>query len=297
MQSSGQSPAQASDRASARASANDQTQAAQVPHVSEAASPHEEDTGCPRHKDEHEDAHDDLEPGGVRLTGQRFFGGLFILFVAVPLVYLGGFLAGRSALEEELALASDIPKSAVEQPDVSEEASGEPDGKDAARDRARNGRKGEESDDGILKPQELAFSRFLRAAPGEKVSEPKPLQNLPPAVPKDDPAAVPMTPGMSPASATGGPPEKPEQTASLYDFVYQVAAFRTQEDAETARIQIEAEGFRSRLEHNGSLYIVLLLSRGPLSRVNEIMETTTKLRLGTPIERSRKAVLLPIGQR
>ena len=243
---------------------------------------------------------------GVRLTGQRFFGGLFVLFVAIPLVYLGGFLAGRSALEEELMQASHMPKSVIEEPSRDKDAgAGEKDGK---------GQDLEDADDGILRPQDLLFARFLRAAPGEKVPEPRPFENLPPAVPRDasngdasngasndasngssngETAQPPMAPGMSPASAGGAP----AQDTGLYDFVFQVAAFRRQEDAETTRIQLEAEGFRSRLEHNGSLYLVLLLSRGPLSRVDEIMETTARLRLGTPIERSRKAVPLPVGQR
>ena len=62
-------------------------------------------------------------------------------------------------------------------------------------------------------------------------------------------------------------------------------------------MQLEAEGFRSRLETQGRLYLVLLLTRGPLSRVGEVQALMQRLRLGVPIERSRRAVLRPIGQR
>lgn len=227
---------------------------------------------------------------GVQLTGQRFFGCLFLLFVAMLVVYMAGVMVGRHQLDRELLWAEKMPQEKSEESAKPQDAGGE---EEASQEGSADGSR-------ILKPQELAFSRFLRAAPGEKVSEPKPLENFKPFVPATNSTAVvqvPMAPGMSPATAGGGPPEKPERAAELYDFVFQVAAFRSPADAEETRIQLEAEGFRSRLEKNGRLHIVLLLSRGPLSRIQEIREVTERLHLGAPIERSRKAVLRPIGVR
>lgn len=227
---------------------------------------------------------------GVQLTGQRFFGCLFLLFVAMLVVYMAGVMVGRHQLDRELLWAEKMPQEKSEESAKPQDAGGE---EEASQEGSADGSR-------ILKPQELAFSRFLRAAPGEKVSEPKPLENFKPFVPATNSTTVvqvPMAPGMSPATAGGGPPEKPETAAELYDFVFQVAAFRSSADAEETRIQLEAEGFRSRLEKNGRLHIVLLLSRGPLSRIQEIREVTERLHLGAPIERSRKAVLRPIGVR
>ncbi len=229
------------------------------------------------------------EKRGVQLTGQRFFGCLFLLFVAMLVVYMAGVMVGRHQLDRELLLAENMPVEKTEEEGQAKEAGKEAESSEEGAESSR-----------ILKPQELTFSRFLRAAPGEKVSAPKPLENFKPFVPatnSTEVVQVPMAPGMSPATAGGGPPEKPATAAELYDFVFQVAAFRSAADAEETRIQLEAEGFRSRLEKSGRLHIVLLLSRGPLSRIQEIREVTERLHLGAPIERSRKAVLRPIGAR
>ncbi len=245
----------------------------------------------------------------IQLTAHRLFGGLFLLFVAMIVSYMAGVIMGRQQLDQELLLARSMPGETAEgKADASGGSDAASETKDAAQTKKAGDAEEEETKDGhfsILKPQELAFSRFLRAAPGEKVQEPRSLEIYKPIVlpttnstlRTDVPLDVPMAPGMSPATAGGGPPQKPEQAADLYDFVFQVAAFRSAQDAEETRIQLEAEGFRSRLEISGRLHLVLLLSRGPLSRIQEIMEVTERLHLGRPIERSRKAVLRPIGVR
>lgn len=240
---------------------------------------------------------------GIQFTAQRLFGSLFLLFVAMLVTYMAGVMVGRHQLDTELLLARSLPEEPAAQ--MADKAEAKTKAKGAKASQAEDEEENEDKEEtfSILKPQELAFSRFLRAAPGEKVSEPKPLEIFKPIMlPSTNSTRrvdvpVPMAPGMSPATAGGGPPEKPEQAADLYDFVFQVAAFRSAEDAEETRIQLEAEGFRSRLEHNGRLYLVLLLSRGPLSRIAEIHDVTQRLHLGMPIERSRKAVLRPIGAR
>lgn len=224
--------------------------------------------------------------GGVRLTGQRVFAVFFLVLAAMPLVFLAGLLAGRQDLEEELVRLSDIPVETTTRAPAG-------DGTEVAEE--EGGLAGS-----ILKPQDLAFSRFLRAAPGEKVTSPAAAAEKAKAVRPAQPAAPGepvMAPGMSPARASGGPPAPPAQQAELFDFVFQMAAFSTEADAENLRVQLEAEGFRSRLERNGRLYIVLLLSRGRLERIGEVTELAQRLRLGAPIERSRRAVLQPIGQR
>lgn len=233
---------------------------------------------------------DEAGQGGVLLTGQRLFCTLCLLLVLMPLVYMGGVLAGRHQVERELAARS--PMAALQKaPEASGEAGEEED--------AQAG--GSQPGDVILKPQELTFSRVLRAAPGEKVPELGQIRPFKPVVaapakPADD-AAPAMAPGMSPAVESGGPPEPPAQEADLFDFVFQIAAFHSAAKAEEMRMRIEAEGFRSRMEKSGRLYIVLLLTRGPKQRVQEVREVLLHMRLGEPIERSRRAVYRPVGER
>lgn len=231
---------------------------------------------------------------GFVLTGQRLFCTLFLLAAALPLAYMGGVATGRYTLEKEYEEVAALPVSPLQ------EESGAEDGEGGnAKDRDED----TELAQGILRPKDLGFVRFLRAAPGEKVPEPGKMQIMKPAVapqPQGTQAqgSEPvMAPGMSPARVSGGPPEPPRQAADLFDFVFQTAAFRTRDAAENLRMQLEAEGFRSRLETQGRLYLVLLLTRGPLSRVGEVQALMQRLRLGVPIERSRRAVLRPIGQR
>ena len=231
---------------------------------------------------------------GFVLTGQRLFCTLFLLAAARPLAYMGGVATGRYTLEKEYEEVAALPVSPLQEESGAEGGEG-----GNAKDRDED----TELAQGILRPKDLGFVRFLRAAPGEKVPEPGKMQIMKPAVapqPQGTQAqgSEPvMAPGMSPARVSGGPPEPPRQAADLFDFVFQTAAFRTRDAAENLRMQLEAEGFRSRLETQGRLYLVLLLTRGPLSRVGEVQALMQRLRLGVPIERSRRAVLRPIGQR
>lgn len=246
------------------------------------------------------DAREKSTKGAVRLTGQRIFCGVCLLLVLMPLVFMGGVLAGRSQLEKELAAESPMAALTEEQQTQTEKT---------PQQDTTEGAKEEKSGDAILKPQELTFARVLRAAPGEKVPEfgkIRPLEPVKPRVPKPIPdgdqlgqqvlTEPVMAPGMSPA-VESGPPEPPTQEADLFDFVFQVAAFHSAAKAEEMRMRIEAEGFRSRMEKSGRLYVVLLLSRGPKSRVQEVREVLQHMRLGEPIERSRRPVFKPLGQR
>ena len=142
------------------------------------------------------------------------------------------------------------------------------------------------------------FSRVLRAAPGEKIPEPGQIRPLKPVVPagRTGEEAVAQTPGMSPATASG-PQEAPAMKADMYDFVFQIAAYKAKSKAEDMRMLLEAEGFRSKLEKSGRFYVVLLLTRGGEERVLEVKEILHRMHLGDPLERSRTPVFRPLGER
>lgn len=105
--------------------------------------------------------------------------------------------------------------------------------------------------------------------------------------------------GIAPGAPTGGgaapaPAARPLPQAQpddpQFDFVYQVAAFRSTADAEALRARLEGQGIRSRREKNGKLSLVLVHLRGTDRDAAGLKETLAGLRLGAPILVSRKAV-------
>ena len=219
---------------------------------------------------------------GFRLTGSSIACGVFLLLVAMPLSYMAGVMVGRSNPVQPL------PDRAGSEADSQPEEAGQDD--DAAKeDSAAAGKE-------ILGPAELSFSRVLRAAPGEKV--PAPGENFrfgPAAGPNSNATQPKMVPGMSPAVIMG-PPEPPAEKAAAYDFVFQVATYRTLKSAEQTRQRLENKGYRVRLERRGGGIVVLLKCRGSESKPDEIKSAMERLGMGEPLEKSRRPVFRPALQ-
>ncbi|MBR4747393.1 MAG: hypothetical protein IK061_08380 [Desulfovibrio sp.] len=249
---------------------------------------------------------------GFRLTISSLVCTLFLLAVALPLAYMAGVMVGRSCPVAPTAVErmKDEEQARVEEAREAREAqeagsAGEARHAQHARTakNAKDGRAGakvpaqEEAgsaagSQAILGPAELSYSRVLRAAPGEKVQEPKPVR-FAPAVDKEKEAAMPkMAPGMSPA-VIEGPPEPPAQKADAYDFVFQVATVDSLAKAEDLRLKIEEKGYRTRLQQQGRRVVVFVLARGPEEKGAEVRSAMMRLHLGEPLERGRKPVFRP----
>ena len=227
------------------------------------------------------------EQKGIRLTGQHIFYTVTLMLVLMPVAFVSGVLYGRCEAEQEHAMQSPMAK-------IQQEALAE----NERAEEKEGSEKESQPEETILKPQELTFSRMLRAAPGEKIPEPGQIRPLKPAATsaKDGEEAVAQTPGMSPATASG-PQEAPAMKADMYDFVFQIAAYKAKSKAEDMRMRIESEGFRSKLEKSGRFYVVLLLTRGGEERVLEVRDVLHRMHLGDPLERSRTPVFRPLGER
>ena len=144
----------------------------------------------------------------------------------------------------------------------------------------------------VLAASELRFSRALRAEPGarlEPVSPPLPAAQAPKPAAAGVPAYPPMPPGMQPAVPAGEKAPPPTPT-DIYDFVFQLGAFRDPGIVDDLRQRLEGRGLRTRMERSGKLYLVMVVMRGTDDRAREVEAIAQDMHLGKPLMRSRKPV-------
>lgn len=96
-----------------------------------------------------------------------------------------------------------------------------------------------------------------------------------------------------PASEKTAAPAKPQAAtngAPLYDFVFQVAAFRNVDDADRLRQRLEGQGLRTRGQQSGKLTLVMVHMRGTDLDAANLKEELQRMRLGSPLQKSKKRV-------
>lgn len=96
-----------------------------------------------------------------------------------------------------------------------------------------------------------------------------------------------------PASEKTAAPAKPQAAtngAPLYDFVFQVAAFRNVDDADRLRQRLEGQGLRTRGQKSGKLTLVMVHMRGTDLDAANLKEELQRMRLGSPLQKSQKRV-------
>ena len=96
-----------------------------------------------------------------------------------------------------------------------------------------------------------------------------------------------------PASEKTAAPAKPQAAtngAPLYDFVFQVAAFRNVDDADRLRQRLEGQGLRTRGQKSGKLTLVMVHMRGTDLDAANLTEELQRMRLGSPLQKSKKRV-------
>lgn len=204
-----------------------------------------------------------------RLRPSSLLAACFLVVAAVVLAYLGGVMSGRSH-------GGSAPASAVE------------DGQEAAAGKSGGRVHDEAPPQKILAPEELRFARVLR---GE----------APPSVPASPPP-VPQS-GPQSGSPAGQLPQNPQPAAEqalaapaapavqMYDYEFQVGAFRDEETVDALRQRLEGRGLRTRMQRSGKLYVVLVLLRGDEARAAEVVAIAESMGLGKPMQRGKKPVL------
>lgn len=224
---------------------------------------------------------------GLKLTLPVLVTACVLFLAALVLAYLGGVMTGRaqwaSSLEESRAA---LAAAAATDGQKDEAAAGE--------SRAADADSAEEAlaEASVLAASELRFSRALRAEPGarlEPVSPPLPVAQAAKPAAEGAPAYPPMPPGMQPAVPAGEKAPPPTPT-DMYDFVFQLGAFREPGIVDDLRQRLEGRGLRTRMERSGKLYLVMVVLRGTDERAREVEAIAQDLRLGKPLMRSRKPV-------
>ena len=82
----------------------------------------------------------------------------------------------------------------------------------------------------------------------------------------------------------------PAKTGPQFDYVYQVAAFKSDEDADKLRTRLEGKGLHTRTQKNGKLVLVMVNLRGTEDDAFNLREDLRHMKLGVPIMVSQKPV-------
>lgn len=181
----------------------------------------------------------------------------FLLIAAMTAAYILGVMTGRS---------QEQPKPAAAAPEISET-------------------KPEDGQASILQAHELEFTQELR---GERINKKTAVEAPRPEAPGQDTQKE----GKEESKQDNAAPSKQpvSDSADLYDYIFQVAALKDEEAADSLRQRLEGAGLRTRLERSGKLLIVVVLMRGDNDRVLELNQIASGLKLGAPLLRSKKPV-------
>lgn len=91
-------------------------------------------------------------------------------------------------------------------------------------------------------------------------------------------------------SAQAGRAEPKADPNQRFSYSFQVAAFKTRDEAQNAQKELIASGYRASFRKSGNVYLVLVNLRGSQNVVDKFQATLKKLRLGKPLQLSRKPV-------
>lgn len=216
---------------------------------------------------------------GLRLRPGTVVTACFLALAAIALAYVGGVMAGRaSAMNQRPSVAGETQAATTRHTAAPEPV----------------------QEQAILAPAELGFVRALRSdkplpaetAPGTTEEKVTASASSPAATDALPGAGQPSSPSAASTPAVGGT-AAPLATATLHDYVFQVAAFRDEDSVDALRQRLEGHGLRTRMQREGKLYLVRVLLRGNAERATELVTLLESMRLGKPILVSRKAVVLP----
>lgn len=179
---------------------------------------------------------------------------LFLAITAIALAYIAGVMSGRhGGLGKPVAQVTEAP--------ASDSGTVEP--------------------EKILAPEELNFARVLK----EQAVRPTPVEE-PEGSASSEFAQGEATDMEAPASESPASGE----TGQMFDFLFQMAAFRDEVGADNLRQRLEGAGYRTILQKNGKMLVVLVRLRGQEPAERELRELAASMRLGQPLLKQKKPV-------
>lgn len=108
------------------------------------------------------------------------------------------------------------------------------------------------------------------------------------------PPRNPPKPKPSPQAKATAQPKPAAQAKSAnaqkYDYTFQVAALRSQDDAKKMSATLGKNGFRSNVRKDGRVWLVLLSLRGGSNEVTAMQKKLASLKMGKPMQLSRKEI-------
>ncbi|MBQ7608910.1 MAG: SPOR domain-containing protein [Desulfovibrionaceae bacterium] len=184
-----------------------------------------------------------------------------VILCAVALAYVGGVMSGRASAEKDYY--SEI----------------------AAHREIEQQRKDEENKEkpGILPTEELEFSRVLR----NNNLPAKSLEPIAPQVPKQT-AATPPPQSQEKQKPDSEVPLLTNPDTGIYDYVYQVAAVKGEDNADAMRQRLEGRGLRTYMKRGKNLLHIQVKLRGDSSKSKELLKILESMHLGRPFLVSKK---------
>ena len=231
-------------------------------------------------------------PKSLCLRPSSLLAACFLVVAAVALAYVGGVMSGRAYWRGHPAQVG-VAGGALKKGVVVEPAE-----EDVPKQK-------------ILAAEELRFARVLRGeslppgmTDGPQARTPAAVAMQPvgapaaPAAGQRSPApATPPTTGANAGQAAQPAPENHpvvlnslQPVGNMFDYVFQVGAFKDEESVDGLRQRLEGRGLRTRLQRSGKLLVILVLLRGNEARAAEVVHACEGLNLGKPILRSKTPV-------
>ena len=232
-------------------------------------------------------------PKSLCLRPSSLLAACFLVVAAVALAYVGGVMSGRAYWRGHPAQVG-VAGGALKKGVVVEPAE-----EDVPKQK-------------ILAAEELRFARVLRGeslppgmTDGPQARTPAAVAMQPVGAPaagqrSPAPATPPATPPATGANAGQAAQPVPENhpvvlnslqpVGNMFDYVFQVGAFKDEESVDSLRQRLEGRGLRTRLQRSGKLLVILVLLRGNEARAAEVVHACEGLNLGKPILRSKTPV-------
>lgn len=233
-------------------------------------------------------------PKSLCLRPSSLLAACFLVVAAVALAYVGGVMSGRAYWRGHPAQVG-VAGGALKRGVVVEPAE-----EDVPKQK-------------ILAAEELRFARVLRGESLPPGMTDGPQARTPAAAamqPVGTPAAqaagqrsqVPAPASAPTAGANAGQAAQPvpenhplvlnslQPVGNMFDYVFQVGAFKDEESVDGLRQRLEGRGLRTRLQRSGKLLVILVLLRGNEARAAEVTHACEGLNLGKPILRSKTPV-------